>query len=635
MRTVNRQKSIVCALAVSALLSQSSAITYAAEAEEFGFDQVVVTANRVPTKVSETAANVTVITSEEIAKGNYQNIGEILSHVPGVMIANNGNPGSVSTPFINGSEQVVVMIDGRRMNLPSGIGAFGMATTNLTSFIGVDNIERIEIIKTGRSALYGSDAVGGVINIITKQGEKNQTTLTTSGGSWNSSNYSLTNQGHEGNFRWYVTADKKSIGDYSDGHGTKYAYTGVDQDAYTIRLDQKINDGNLSFNYESFNNESQGRAAHKYDNTKQNNWDVTYKENTGENTDYQVKVYQNTNHRIGLGKNSWEKYDHDGNVTGVNYQINSKINAHNLLTAGIDWRKDEMVSTSYGEKNNTAKALYLQDIWTLTDKLSITPGMRYDKNDTYGNKTTPQIGVNYKENERTAYYASWGKVFQAPRFDELYWPSSVDPADSYYPGSPETHYDGNPNLKPVTGWNAEVGVNHKFSKTLGGKVSLFNRKLQDAISWKNNSTDPTKEYWTPSNVDQQEASGFEVQLQQQLSPELSTYVGYNYLNVKNKTQQDTDFVKDKNIADRTWNLGMAYGNEKVNVDVKGTAVMGRTNTSFKEKSYWLWDANLNVKLDKNYTTFLTVNNLFDTYYDRSAGKPCAGRNYVFGVKATF
>lgn len=525
----------------------------------------------------------TVITREQIEKGNYQNLGAVISHVPGVMIANEGNPGSISAAFINGSEQIIVMIDGRRMNLPNGISGFGMATTNLTSLIGVDNIERIEVLKGGRSALYGADAVGGVINIITNKGDKNQTTVKVASGNWKSSNYSLTNEGKNGNLSWYFTADTRHIGDYSDGSGKRYNYTGVDQDAYTLRLDQKINDGNLSFNYENFNNENEGKVANKYDNIRQHNWDFTYKENTSADTDYLVKVYQNANHRIGLGQNYWEQYDHDTRTKGFNYQINSKINVNNMLTTGIDWRNDEIVSSSYGKKNNTVKAVYVQDIWNANDKLSITPGVRYDKNDTYGNNTTPQIGLNYKESDRTTYYASWGKVFQAPRFDELYWTSSVDPANSYYPGSLETHYDGNPNLKPETGWNAEIGVNHKFNKTLEGKVSYFNRRLADAISWKDISTDPTKEYWTPSNVDQQKASGIEVQLNKQLSSELSTYVGYNYLNVKNKTQYDNDFIKDKNIADKTWHMGMAYGNEKVNADIKGTAVFGRRNTSLKKK----------------------------------------------------
>ncbi len=632
------KRAMLCACILSGAILLPITGAHAAENEEqdtFSFDQVVVTANRIPTKLAETAANVTVITKEQIEKGNYHNVGEILQHIPGVHIGSFGSPGSVSVAFINGSEQIVVMIDGRRMNLPNGIGAIGMSTANLTSLVSIENIERIEVVKGGRSALYGADAVGGVINIITKKGDKSQTKVKVAGGNWNSKNYTLTNEGKEGNLSWFFTADKKQIGDYSAGNNKIYPYTGVDQDAYTLRLDQKINDGNLSFTYEKFNHENEGKIVNKYENTSQHNWDFTYKEDTSANTDYQIKFYQNGNHRVGLGSNTWDRYDHDVRTKGFNYQLNSKINEQNMLTAGIDWRKDEIESSEYSSNNSTVKAIYLQDRWNITNKLSVIPGIRYDNSDIYGNKTTPQLGANYKQNDRTTYYASWGKVFQTPRFDDLYWPSSVDPADAYYPGSPETHYDGNPNLKPETGWNAEIGVKHKFDNTLEGNISAFTRRLNDAIAWKNVSTDPLIDRYTPSNVDKQKADGFEVQLTKQITNELKTFVGYNYLHIQNKTQYDSDFVRDKNIGDQTWNIGMSYGSTKVNADIKGTAVMGRTNNKFIEKNYWLWDANVNVKLDKNNTAFLTVNNILNKYYDSVAGQPCSGRNYMIGLKTVF
>ncbi|EIW19098.1 vitamin B12 transporter [Pelosinus fermentans] len=633
-----KKKAMIYACIVSGFISLPVSGAYATESEEtesYSFDQLVVTANRVPTKLSEVAANVTVITKGQIEKGNYHNVGEVLQHIPGVQIGSNGTPGSISAAFINGSEQVVVMIDGRRMNLPNGIGGFGMATSNLTGLIGIENIERIEIVKSGRSALYGADAVGGVINIITKKGEKNQTTVKIAGGNWNGDNYTLINEGKEGNLSWFFTADKRQMGDYSDGNNKLYRYTGSDQEAYTLRLDQKINNGNLSFTYENFDHQNEAKVKNKYENTNQHNWDFTYTENLSTKTDYQIKFYQNANHRVGLGDNTWERYDHDVRTKGFNYQLNSKIDEQNMLTAGIDWRKDEIESSDYKSKDSTVKAIYLQDRWNITNKFSILPGLRYDNSDTYGNKTTPQLGANYKQSDRTTYYASWGKVFQTPRFDDLYWPSSVDPADSYYPGSPETHYDGNPALKPETGWSAEIGVNHKFDNTLEGNFSAFTRRLNDAIAWKNVSTNPAIEYWTPSNVDKQKADGFELQLTKQLTSKIKTSIGYNYLHVRNKTQYDSDFVRDKNIADETWNIGMSYSSKKINADIRGTAVMGRTNSEFIEKSYWLWDANLNYKLDKSNTAFLTVNNILDKYYDTAAGKPCGGRNYMIGLKTIF
>ncbi len=624
----NRRQVWLCTMITGTLLLAANGIAQAEEKNEFLFEEMVITANRVPTKISESASNVEVITREEIAKGNYQNVGQILQHIPGVNIANNGNPGSLSAAYINGSEQVIVLIDGRRMNLPNGIGGFGMATTNLTTLVGVGNIERIEIVKGGRSALYGADAVGGVINIITRKGEKDNTTVTVAGGNWSGENYGFTHEGTEGDLSWYISVDERRAGDYTLGTGKTVKYTGIKQDAYTLRLDQKINDGTLSFAYENFANENEAKKANTIDYIRQHNWDISYQEHTSAATGYQVKIYQNGNHRFGSSS------DYDVRVKGFNYQINSQIDENHRFITGIDWRRDEVTGSRYN-RERTVKAVYMEDTWSLNDKLSFIPGLRYDKDDTYGSKTTPQFAATYKQSKRTSYYASWGKVFQAPRFDDLYYPYVHYDANPAY-GMLDSVYEGNPDLKPASGWAAEIGVNHQFNDTVTGKISYFKRNLNDAISWKNVSTDPTKEHWLPSNVDKQKADGVEVQVRKQFTPEFSSSVAYNYLNLKKKTAADYEFIKDINTPDQTWNVSFAYEHDKVNIDLSGTANIGRTNPAVIEKDYWLWDANVNVALTSQYTVFVTMNNIFDKYYSRSTSSyPCGGRSYMIGVKGSF
>jgi vitamin B12 transporter len=625
IKAVTPKKTLLCVMMTSVLLCQVAGSAQAETQEQFSFEQVVVTAERIPTKVADTPANVTVITGEEIEKGNYHNLGDILKHVSGVHIGSYGNPGSISAPFINGSEQVVVMIDGRRMNMPNGIGGFGTATTNLTGLVGTENIERIEIVKGGKSALYGADAVGGVINIITKKGEKNQTTVKVSGGNWNSGNFSMTTQGKRDDISWFVSADKKHLGNYTDGSGKTVNYTGVDQEAYTLRLDKKLGKGDLTLSYEYFNDENEGKAFDEYDITRQHNWDITYKEKISTDTDYQLKIYQNASHRSSEGS------DHDVTMQGFNYQINSRLGKNHILSSGIDWRKDKIASSMYGNKENTVKGLYLQDRWNLDKKFSIIPGFRYDDNGVYGKESTPHIAANYKASEKTTYYASWGEVFHAPRFDDLFWPHQVN---TY--GSIKYTYDGNPGLKPETGWSMEVGMNHKFDDTTEGKISYFQRELTDAITWKNIGT-ATNQHWLPSNVDKQRAKGIEFQVSKQLSPRTKGFIGFNYINAQNKSGSE-DYTADSNIPKKTWNIGAAYETEKISAVVKGTGVFDRTDPAYYQyikKNYWVWDADVNWKVSKGYTVFLTVNNIFDQYYDRYASYPCGGRNYVAGVKAVF
>lgn len=627
VKMTKKGRALLYAMVSSTLLFQTPVTSYAEETEtEYSFDQVVITATRTPMKVSETPANVTVITREEIEKRHYNNIGEILRHTPGVEIRTFGNPGSISAPYIYGSEQVVLMIDGRRMNMPNGIGGFGSATANLTSFISVENIERIEVIKGGRGALYGADAVGGVINIITKQGEQNRSTVKASGGNWNGKSYSFTNEGKQGDLGWFITAENKKLGNYSDGKGNSVDYTGVEQNTYTIRLDQKINDGKLSFIYENLDDDNEGKAINKFDRIRQHNWDITYTSPLSSVTNHQIKVYKNGIHRFS------NKADSDVRMKGFNYQINSNLNEKNLLTAGLDWRKDELASSTYGNKDNTTKGWYLQNQWDITDKWTLTPGVRYDQTEAYGDRTSPQIAATYKVDEKTSYFASWGKVFHAPRFDDLYWPHQV----STYGGITYT-YDGNPNIKPETGWSVEAGIKHSFDATSEGKVSFFKRSLKDAITWKDIGTDKYNQHWIPSNVDKQKAYGVEVQLSKQLTDRLRSYIAFNYIDAKNKSGNGS-FVKDPTVPDKTWNVGLEYADTAMSAGIKGTAVSGREDYKYNKyiaKDYWLWDADLNLKLSKASTFFLTINNIFDTYYDGAAGYPCPGRNYQAGIQYQF
>ena len=144
----NQRKAWLYAVLTSALLLQAPGVSFAEEAQEFLLDQVVVTANRVATPVAKAAANVAVITREEIAKRNYASVGEALRDVNGVTVGGMAFAGATQTVRLNGDDRVLVMIDGRRIGRPEG-SASGRASVDFKSIISMDNIERIEIVKGG------------------------------------------------------------------------------------------------------------------------------------------------------------------------------------------------------------------------------------------------------------------------------------------------------------------------------------------------------------------------------------------------------------------------------------------------------------------------------------------------------
>lgn len=169
----------------------------------YEMDDTIVTAERMPSKTMETPANVAVITAKEIEANHFSSLDEAISHVNGVSVVRQGG-GAQQRVRINGNDRVVIMVDGQRLNDDQGVSS-GRFSVDMNMLPTMENIQRIEIVKGGSSALYGSDAVGGVINIITKKVYKNQTKIDMNTGSWNTHNYEITTQGRENDFSWLIT----------------------------------------------------------------------------------------------------------------------------------------------------------------------------------------------------------------------------------------------------------------------------------------------------------------------------------------------------------------------------------------------------------------------------------------------
>lgn len=182
--------------------------------QEFALDDMVVTASRVPTQKVDTPADISVITKEEIADQNYASASDALRAIPGVNVLGSGAKGSSMGQdkiLLNGDERVLVLVDGRRMNL----GSSGNSSADWLP--PVNAIERIEVLRGGGSALYGTDAVGGVINVIMKKGSDigNHVTVKAAGGSFNAEQYAISASGStDSGLGLIVSATKERRGEY-------------------------------------------------------------------------------------------------------------------------------------------------------------------------------------------------------------------------------------------------------------------------------------------------------------------------------------------------------------------------------------------------------------------------------------
>lgn len=255
---VSKKKTVILTLACTVTIGGSSIWGSTAHAEEmqaFSLDTMVITASRVETGKADTPANITVISQEKLEESNYADAAEALADVPGVNILEAGAKGASKAQdaiMLNGDKRVLVLIDGRRANISTS------GTFSADWLPPINTIERIEVLKGGGSALYGTDAVGGVINIITKKGSNigDKVTAKAAIGSWHTEQYGVTVSGNNDGLGIFVSANKERRGnysykDYTSGNVKELLNSGYDTTGAMVKLDKEIGQNNrLTFQAE-------------------------------------------------------------------------------------------------------------------------------------------------------------------------------------------------------------------------------------------------------------------------------------------------------------------------------------------------------------------------------------------------
>lgn len=619
---------------------------FAAEAENsnaadtavdvYELEDTVVTAERRPTKKMETPANTTVITAREIEDNHYQSVDEAIGHVNGVSIVRMAG-GLRSYVRINGDERVVLLVDGQKLN--DAQGGFGRASVDLNMIPSMDNIQRIEVVKGGGSSLYGSDAVGGVINIITQNAVKNETKVDINTGSWGSHNYAISTQGKENDFSWFITGGLQKRGhfDYKfDGNSPTMANSDYNNNSFSMKLKNRLSDSDslaLSYahrsvdagQYECYGSFSQPNYYGLRLRENFNNYNLTW--NFNEDTDVPGYVSFFYNYK-------W--IDQSGSFStrtmGLDAQYGWLLNDYNTLITGVEWhqRNSENATNGYYGKKLNNKSVFLQDTWKFADKWTLVPGIRMDNHSMFGTHWSPKIAINYLADADTQVYASWGRVFKAPTADDLYY-------NSY-------GYVGNPNLKPETGYTATVGMNHNFDEKTSMGISFFYSRLKDAIQWMNL---PSGTIWEATNVDEEKHRGMELSFKQELSPMWSYDLGYSYIK-REKTFRGSPMAVDSgNLQPNGYRIGVHYHSGAWKANLLGTIGGGLDAQYYNNNSsYNIWDFNLSYDIKKNLTAYFKVNNLTNQEHFEQKGSlasvwgpasyyPCAGRFYQVGLTCTF
>ncbi|WP_038674832.1 TonB-dependent receptor [Pelosinus sp. UFO1] len=586
-----------------------------------------------PVKMSEVAANVTVITQEEIEKGGFTSVPDILSK-SNVDLRTNGNN---TVPVLNGDDRVLILVDGRRMNWDHlVISGNSHAGVNL-DVLPVKNIERIEIVRGPASSLYGSDAVGGIINIITRKAKTASTSISSEFGSWGLRHYSLTTEGKENGFGYLITAEKKKRNNFE----YKNAKTGktetsrdsqVDQEYMTMKLDKELSNGNsLSLDVEHGDDESgfgnpNGNPLFQYPGGYRkivdNNVALTYHYGQYKGAENFFRVYRNTSEQ-----EYFKSLNSVANLyaNGFNWQENWQLSKGHTLTGGVDWREEHIDDKASINKGYTNKALFLENRWLLANNWSVTAGTRYDDHSIVGDNYSSRITVNRELNPTTNVYASWGQYVKNPTIAELF--------------SNTQYWIGNPNLKPEEGTTTTLGVNTKLGDGTKLQASIYSSRLKNALEWKGFWPLPDPGYYY--NVSNEKRQGLDLNLTRQLSPQWNVGVGYTYSKTEIKDSTSTDFVNyDRNSQPNGYRLNVQYDQDKWDASLTLRSATGRSLKEYTSKSYVTLDLIANYKITPETRVYLKGYNLTNRAYELSSSNgygdpgtyPMPGRNFYLGVE---
>ena len=573
---------------------------------------VIVTAERASQPASESIASATVVTAKEIKEMGAQTAADALRIVPGLTIVQNGQLGSFSSAKIRGtgSSQALVLIDGQRLSS----SAFGSIAD--LSKIPTDNILRIEVIRGPVSSLYGSDAIGGVINIITKRPSVDSGEYTLGFGSNNRAERSVGVRGASDKVLWQINGSAPQYtGDRpnSDFEATDLSGRLIFPEAmgWDIALDGNIYHDRLglpgSIAFSSLNDKQWWNRKNISLNAKRSIADGQL----------EIRGYI-MNQKL---KELNPDFFTDTLITGITkvgeMTYNREFGKHQMIF-GVEYRDEDYEDIEGGvvvqDKSITNSALFVQDRMPIGEKLDLVGGLRLDDHSTAGNKLSPRLGITHELGANSRVRASYAEGFRAPSLVELYYNNF---------GS-----TGNPNLKPEKSAQYEIGINTRCGVNTFD-VALFTSRIRDQIAFV--LVDPIFFTGTFENLDRTRQKGIEFTWTRPIGKKADASFTYTYIDAVNLSNGTRLNGVPYNQAGLT--LSKEIGS--FNASLTGRWVDDRLFGSLTSASYTLFDLYLVQNRNKGIRPYLVIRNIGDKSYDEVAGYPAEGRSFEIGVRSSW
>jgi vitamin B12 transporter len=643
-----------CAFALCGLFHEAAAQTVSASPKDDSLDEIVIVANRAPEPLSRIGNSVTVLNDAAIKESQAVVVSDLLVQTPGLSFARNGGVGQPTSVYIRGgeSDQTVVVIDGVQLNDPSTTGG-GFNFANLLT----SDISRIEILRGSQSTLYGSQAIGGVINIISAEPTGSFGGGVTAEGGSHDTGYVTANMGGRSDAllwrlsgNWYGTSgipafdeklggvrlDASQIGGGSgqlrydvtpdlqlDLRGyysqARTDFDGYDTPTFAFGDDNEYGKTNQVLGYAGLTLRSPdrtltNRVAFQYTNTETRNYDPNAPANYGIPTPETF---------YGIGRNEREEYQGTWDIAprvqavfGAQHE-RSTINTFDTQFDAVPLENSASIDSGYVQVQGEVIA-----------GLTLTGGGRYDRHNVYGGHSTGQLAAAWVLNDsHTILRASFGQGFKAPSLYQLY---------SQY---------GNLALQPEQANSWDAGVEqHGWDGRLLLAATYFHRDSRDLISFFDCSTPSalcaTEPFGYYANIARASAQGVELQGAVSPTEQLKFAANYTYTDTKDRSAGSATFGNElprrpKEAANASvtyrWpfqlstDVAVRYGGRSFDDAANQIALGG----------YVLVDLRLSYAVQEHLELYTRVENATGKHYETAYQYGTLGRVAFAGIRASF
>lgn len=582
-------------------------------------EEVVVSATRTPAQADSLGSSVTVLSTEEIAVRNKTSVLELLRTIPGLEVNQQGGPGRASAVFLRGAGAAgtLVLIDGVPVNSPN-VGNYDFAD------IRADQIERIEVLRGPQSSLYGSEAMGGVINIVTRRGMAGEPlTVGFERGSRQSSRFRLGfgRAAEQGDFRFTLSRDDvKGLSAASERNGNNEKDPFCNNSLAGL-AGWKWGDGRIEAAFHYLDSRAAlDSFAFGVGPVDDPNWEQARK--TGMvsiKAERKLSPVWRQSARLSYFREKidgtdpdtfWNNFQIRSHVLDFNAQADLTPASAHLLTLGAGYQKRKGENVGNFDEGANLSSAFVQDQWNWNGKLFLTGAVRYDRHSVAGGKTTGRATFAWRVDDAVRLHASYGTGFRAPTFNELYFP-----------------FYGNSKLKPETSTGYDVGVGLSFP---GGKgtvdLTYFQNRFENLIAYDFAA-------FQAMNIDRAQSHGLEAAFG--FRPGAAVQVEGSYTLTCSEDLK-TGLMLPRRPRHRTALSLFLSPLEKLSGSVTLVSVNDRIDSDGRKlDDYTRIDMGLKYQFLKGVAGALRVENLLDKDFEEIRGYSSPGRMATLGLDLSF